>query len=121
FGRDRAVAHRAGGEPLDDRLDRLDLLDRDRSAILELEAEEAAERTLALALVVHHPGVLLENLVAAAPRGVLGAEDGRGVEEVELAITAPLVLTAFLKDRRSDLARRIGAALMINGPLVHLL
>jgi hypothetical protein len=65
---DRAVRHRAGGEPLDDRLDRLDLLDRGSAALVELEAEEAAERAEPLALLVDRLGVLLED-VDSGPSG----------------------------------------------------
>ena len=40
---DRAVRHRAGREPLEDRLDRLDLVDRDRRPG-RLQAEQPAQR-----------------------------------------------------------------------------
>jgi hypothetical protein len=42
FLADRAVRHRAGGEALDDRLDRLDLVERTRAP--RLEAEQPAQR-----------------------------------------------------------------------------
>ena len=47
-------------------------------------------------LVVDRPGVLLEHLVALGPGGVLQLEHGLGVEEVDLAFPAPLVLAADL-------------------------
>ena len=94
LGRDRAVAHRPGGEPLDDRLDRLDLLDRHRLALVELELEQAAERAEPLVLLVDQAGVLLEDVVPARLGGVLEPEDGLGVEQVVLAVAAPLVLAA---------------------------
>ena len=50
-----------------------------------------------LGLVVDGRGVLLEDLVALGPRGVLQLEHGLGVEEVELALAAPLVLAAHLE------------------------
>ena len=93
LGRDRAVAHGAGREPLDDRLDRLDLLDRHRlRSCPSRNVEQAAQRAEPLVLVVDQPGVLLEDVVPARLRGVLEPEDGLGVEQVELAVAAPLVL-----------------------------
>ena len=44
LGGDRSVAHRARREPSHDRGDRLDLLDRDRLALAELELEQPAQR-----------------------------------------------------------------------------
>ena len=107
LGRDRAVAHRAGGEPLDDRLDRLDLLDRHRLRLVELEREEAAERAEPLVLLVDQLGVLLEDVVPARLGGVLEPEDGLGVEQVVLAVAAPLVLAPRPGARP---ARRRGSA-----------
>lgn len=98
---DGAVRHGAGGEALDDLGDRLDLLDGDRGAVA-LDAEEPAERHEPLGLLVHPAGVLLEDVVAPVAGGVLEAEDGVRVEEVRLALAAPLVLAA-------DLQRAVGA------------
>ena len=52
FGRDRAEAHRAGREALDDLLRGLDFLDRHRRALGRLELEQAAERLQLAALLV---------------------------------------------------------------------
>lgn len=93
---DRAVRHGAGGEALDDVGDGLDLVDVDRLAVA-LEAEQAAERHQPLGLLVHPVGVLLEDVVALVAGGVLEAEDRLGVEQVRLALAAPLVLAADLQ------------------------
>ena len=59
-----------------------------------LELEQAAQRGQLLGLVVDQRGVLLEDVVAAAAGGVLQLEHRLGVEEVVLALAAPLVLAA---------------------------
>ncbi len=112
---DRPVGHRPGGEPLDDRGDRLDLVDVDRLAagrVGVLEAEQAAQRHQPLGLLVDAAGVLLEHVVLAGPRGVLQPEDGLGVEQVQLALAAPLVLAADLELAvgRRDAAHGVGDA-----------
>ena len=94
---DGAVRHGAGGEALDDLGDRLDLLDAGSAARSRLEAEQAAQRHQPLGLLVHPVGVLLEDVVAAGAGGVLEAEDGLRVEQVRLALAAPLVLAADLQ------------------------
>ena len=94
---DGAVGHRAGGEAPDDLRDRLDLLDRDRlpaGGVGALEPEQAAQRHQPRGLLVDAGGVLLEDVVALAARGVLEPEDRLGVEQVRLAVAAPLVLAA---------------------------
>ena len=110
---DRAVGHRAGGEPLDDLGDRLDLVDRDRGATQRvgvLEAEQAAQRHQPLGLLVDARGVLLEDVVAPGAGGVLEPEDRLGVEQVRLALAAPLVLAAHLERavRRRQAVDRVG-------------
>ena len=97
FLADRSVRHRAGREALDDRLDRLDLVDRDRlAARASARAGRAASRSCSV-LVVDEPRVLLEDRVLAAPRRVLQLEDRLGVEQVVLAVAPPLVLAAPLE------------------------
>jgi len=95
--RDRAVGHRARGEPLDDLRDRLHLLDRHGSALTGAQLEEAAQRHQALGLLVHPLRVLLEDVVPAVPRGVLEPEHRLGVEQVRLTLAAPLVLATDLQ------------------------
>jgi hypothetical protein len=93
FLADRAVAHRAGREALDDLGNRLHLVDRDRLALADLQFEQAAQRREALRLVVDELRVLLEDVVATGARRVLQLEHGVGVEEVVLPFAPPLVLT----------------------------
>ncbi len=90
---DRAEGHRAGREAVEDRLRRLDLFDRDRLAVGS-DLEEAAQGAEPLGLVVHHAAVLLEDVLAARARAVLQPEYRLRVEQVELAVAAPLVLAA---------------------------
>ena len=94
---DRAAAHRAGVEPLDDLADRLDLVDGHRRPPEHFRAgepEKAAQSHEPLGLVVDPGGVLLEDVVPALARRMLEPEDGVRVEQMRLAVTAPLVLTA---------------------------
>ena len=94
FAGDRAVRHRAGGEPADDGRDRLHLIDRDGRAVAVLQLEQPAQRHQALRLVVHRRRVLLEHVVATRPRRVLQLEHRLRVEQMQLAFAAPLVLAA---------------------------
>ena len=66
-------------------------------------AQQAAQRHEPGGLVVHQVGVLLEDLVAAAPGRVLQLEHGLGVEQMRLALAAPL-------SRRLSSRRLIGAS-----------
>ena len=66
-----------------------------RSLVTELE--QAAQRRHPLALVVDQLGVLLEDRVLAGAGGVLQLEHGVRVEQVVLALAAPLVLAADLE------------------------
>ena len=91
LGADRAERHRPGGEAGEDAGDRLDLLDGNGLAV-GAELHEAAEGGHLAGLVVHEGGVLAEDLAALRPGGVLELEDRVGVEEVVLAVVAPLVL-----------------------------
>ncbi len=87
------------------RRDRLDLLDRDGAARGRLQAQQAAQRAQLLGLVVDGGRVLLEDLVALRPRGVLELEHRLRVEEVELALAAPLVLAPDLELAMGPLGR----------------
>ncbi len=102
---DRAVGHGARGEVPEDRLDRLHLVER-HGRLAGLEGEQTSERGQVPALLVHGAGVLLEDLVLTAPRRVLELEHRLGVEQVELAVAAPLVLAAPVELRGTDRAGR---------------
>ena len=58
------------------------------------QREEAAQRRLVAPLVVDGLRVVLEELVPLRARGVLQLEHRLRVEEVQLAVAAPLVLPA---------------------------
>ena len=84
LGRDRAVGHGPGGEPGHDGRDRLHLLDRDRAGRSPARsAQQAAQRGQLLGLVVDRLRVLLEDVVALGPGGVLELEHRLRVEEVD--------------------------------------
>ncbi len=75
FGRDRSQRHGAGGETFDDFLCRLDFGQRDwRSCRLDLK--QAAQRHLALRLVVDELGVFLVGRVIVGARRMLQLGDG---------------------------------------------
>ena len=97
LGRDRAVAHRAGREPRDDRLDRLDLVERDRLAV-PVELEQAAQRTGLGGELVDRLRVVAEHAVLVRAGRVLQQEHRLRVEQVHLAVAAPLV---FATDGRA--------------------
>src|SRR5205823_1693885 len=97
FGGDRAVAHRAGGEPLDDALRRLDLVDRHRLPVAVAQLEQAAQAARVGGQRVDRAGVPLEHLVLPAAGRVLEQEHGLRVEQVHLALAPPLVLPADLQ------------------------
>ncbi len=99
LGRDRAVAHRAGGEALDDLADRLDLVDRYRGAtgLLRRELEQPAQRTAGAVELIDLLRVFGEHLVAPLAGGVLEQEYRLRVEQVQLALTPPLVFAAHLE------------------------
>ena len=69
----------------------------------------------ALGLLVDQRRVLLEDLVAAGAGGVLELEHRLGVEEVVLALAAPLVLAADLELAVGPLARPVGVGRAVAG------
>ncbi len=56
-----------------------------------------AQRQQTLRLFVHAPGVVPEQVVPTRPSRVLQSEDGLWVEEVNLAVTTPLVFAADIE------------------------
>ena len=79
-----------------------------------LEGEEPPQGRQPVRLLVDGLGVLLEDVVAACAGGVLQAEHRLRVEQVDLALAAPLVLAAG--DQRAVVGahavRRVGAAVV---------
>ena len=70
---------------------------RCRGGVHAADAQQPAQRHQPGRGVVHQPGVLLEDLVPAAAGGVLQLEHRLRVEQVRLAVAAPLVLAAGLQ------------------------
>ena len=68
-----------------------------------------------LGLVVDQRGVLLEDVVAARSRGVLQLVDGLGVEQVHLALAAPLVLATEFELTVGPLAGPLGVRGEVTG------
>ena len=103
LGGDRPVGHRAGREALHDRLDRLDLLDRHAAAAPRPRRCAAAAGPARWRACSDWSStrlaVLLEDVEALGPGGVLQLEHRLGVEEVVLALAAPLVLAADARSR----------------------
>ncbi len=108
LGRDRAVAHRARGEPLHDGADRFDLLERDGCP--GLEVEQSAQGHQAFGLLVHQGAVLPEDVVPSGAGGVLEPEDRLRIEHVGLALAPPLILAPDAQGavRGRDAGRRVG-------------
>jgi len=75
--------------------------------------ENRRARAQPLVLLVDEPGVLLEDVVPARLGGVLKPEDGLGVEQVKLAVAAPLVLASLEQPGRPDVAARKGAVMVM--------
>ena len=99
LGRDRPVRHRPGRKALHDRLDGLDLFERDRRAhgrVADAQSQQAAEGRQSFGLVVDEAAVLPEDVEALGTCRVLQLEDRLWVEQVVLAVAAPLVLAADL-------------------------
>ncbi len=93
FLADGAIAHRAGLEALDQALNRLDLIQRHRTAV-RLELEQAAQRGEVLGLIVDQLRIGLVDAVVVCAHRLLQAVDRLGIEQVVLATSTPLILTA---------------------------
>src|SRR6478735_8106101 len=98
LGGDRAQAHRAGGEALDDVGRRLDLLQRHWLGVGR-ELEQAAQRRELRALPVDRLGEGLVRRVVVVAHGPLQAHDRVRVPVVVLATQALLVLAAGVELR----------------------
>ena len=87
--------------------DRFDLFDRDR-LFREFEIQQAAQRSQAFGLVIDQLGIVLELLVIVRPAGHLQLIDGLRIEEMVLAVLAPLVHAANLQGASVHRAVREG-------------
>ena len=112
---DGAVGHRTGLEPFHDTLGWLHLIDRDRTAGLELQ--QTAQRAEVLRLVIDELRVLLEDRVTAGTHRLLQSVDGFGIEKVGFTIIAPLILATHGEHVTVDLPFGVGRVV----PCEHLL
>jgi hypothetical protein len=96
--RNRAIAHRPGLEALDDFLDRLHFLNRQRLLGI-LEIQQPAQRAKILRLVVDQLGVFAVNFFAAEPAGRLQFVNRLRIEQMMFAAVAPLILAAGVEFR----------------------
>ena len=103
FLADRAVRHGPRLETLHDRFDRLDFVDWNW-VVSEFQVEESAQSAQSFRLVVDQLAVLLEDLVIAGAASVLELVNGLRVEQMVLAVTAPLILTPGIKQVAVELA-----------------
>ena len=112
LGGDRAVAHRAGVEPGEDRLDGFHLVQRHGIADTGLELEQPAQRAAVAGQPVRPRRSTAEDVVAAGPRRMLKQEDDFRGEQVQLALATERVLAADLEAAVHAFGRvlRIGAA-----------
>ena len=99
---DRAVGHRSAFEAPGDRLDRLDLFNRDRFRIA-FKLQQAAQGRQTLRLIIDLIGILLIDLVAVFARRPLEQVNRLRVEEVLFAVLAPLIMATDVE--RLDLGR----------------
>ena len=93
---DGPVGHCPGGEPGQDRIDRLHVIDLDGAVVAEKLEQSAKSRAFSV-LFVNKVRVLPINLVLAAPGGMLEFEHCLWVEEVILAVASPLVFAATVE------------------------
>ena len=88
-----AVAHGGGLEPLHDGVHALDLVERD-TRLGVVEVEQAAQMHRIAALIGGGRRVLLEDVVAAGPAGLLQQVDGLRIVQVLLGSGAAAVLVS---------------------------
>ena len=98
FGGQRAEAHRAGAEALDDFACGLDFVER-HGVAREIEVEQAAQRARLAGFLVDVGGKLLVRVLVAAARRHLQREDCLRIPGVALAGAAPMEF-AGVRQRR---------------------
>ena len=108
LGRDRSVRHCTGGKASDDFADRFDLVNVYGGSQVVAESEQTPERRQVPCLIVDHPGVLPEDVIATCPGCMLEAKNGLRVEQMVFTFTAPLVFTPHLEGSVRPLLGTLG-------------
>src|SRR4051794_25997084 len=108
LGGDGAVAHRTRVEARDDRLDRLDLLQRHRWAQPRLQFEQSAQRAAVASEPIHLVGVLLEDLAPAGTGRMLQEEDYFRREQVQLTLPPERILATHVEATVDAFGRIVG-------------
>ena len=96
FLRNRTVGHCSCLETLHDRVNALDLINRDTAVLIELEINQATQVD-GLLFLIECMAVLLEDLVAVRPCGLLKQMDRTRIVEMLLLTGALLVASDTLK------------------------
>ena len=109
LARERAEAHRAGREALDDRLPPFDLLKRDRVADRP-EVEQTAQRGAACGVLVRSRRELRVGSGGVVAHGMLEQADRVRIPHVPLAVAPPRVATARRQARGPQLRARVAAS-----------
>jgi hypothetical protein len=119
--RDRTVRHSASNEAANNLGPRLDLVDGDGVACLEVEVEETTERAV-LDGLVRGPRVCLVRLVVLGPHGILDVGNGGRIVNVRLSAVTPVVLASLSQTRDFlDSTARVALLVKSEGILCNLL
>src|SRR5262249_37222740 len=97
---DGTVAHSAGFEAFHDRFNRFDIVDGYRLAWFELE--QSAQRAKVAVLLINKSRVFFENFVIIRTDSSLEFMNSLRIEQMVLAIFAPLILAAGVQDMTID-------------------
>ena len=92
----RAIGHRPAFKTPGNRLDRLDLIERNRPSGL-FELQQTPQRRQALGLVVDQRGILFVDLIFISARRPLQQVNRLGVEEMVLTALPPLVVPPHIE------------------------
>jgi hypothetical protein len=98
---DRTVRHGASAETTDDISPRLDLVDRNRSAVFKLEVKKTTKGTV-LDLLILGARVGLVRLVVLGANGVLDVGNRGRVVDVGFTTVSPMVLARLRETNRAD-------------------
>ena len=120
FRADRTQRHGAGREALDDLLGRFDFFQRNRARRVHLELEQAAQRHVALALIVDQVRVFLVRLVRIRARRMLQLGDRIRRPHVLFAADAVGVFAAGVQHVRQHRCIAKGVAVQAQRLFSHL-